>query len=175
MANVPIERRNTFPGDRQDPLRALARFQRDMDRMFDDFWSNDWEYHQPDYYRAAWQPGYHVEDKDSHFLLKFEVPGYSRDDIKIEVLDNQMHLHGEKKDEKNDKEAKSFERSYGSFDRWFTLPPGLKAEEVEARVEHGVLEVALPKHEASKAKEIKIGDGRSGIFGKLLGKKDSAA
>ena len=61
------------------------------------------------------------------------------------------------------------------LERWLSLPTNAKAEGIEARVENGVLQIAIPKAEVARGKEIKVIEGRGGIFNKLLGKKEQAA
>ena len=73
-------------------------------------------------------------------------------------------------EQKNGSQYKS-ERSSGYFQRSFDLPEDVKAEQVEARYENGVLNVAIPKTASTKAEPIKISEGKSGVWGKLLGHK----
>ncbi|MGZ3653180.1 MAG: Hsp20/alpha crystallin family protein [Bdellovibrionota bacterium] len=162
-------------GEQQNPFRAMARMQRDMDRMFEDFWSGNLAKGMSEFSQAAFRPLYNVEEKGSHFLLTMDVPGFSKDDIKVEVLDNQLHIYGEKKTEHEEKKGKRFESSYGSIEQWLSLPQNTKPETVEAQIENGVLRVAIPRTEASMAKQIKIGEGKTGIFSKLLESKGKAA
>lgn len=177
MANLPSLWKSSFLGERRDPYRAIERMRQEMDEIFDNFMRGSWDLGLPTLSDARFQPLCDIEEKDTHFLLSFDVPGMSKEDLKIEIRDNQLHVFGERKEEHEEKKGRRFEseRSYGSFDRWLTLPANAKLDEIEARVENGVLEVAIPKSETSKAKEIRIGEGKGGIFGKLLGKKEQAA
>jgi HSP20 family protein len=105
--------------------------------------------------------------------MSFDLPGVKRDDIKIDFKDGNLTVSGERKSETEKKEKSSYrsERFYGSFSRSFQLPAGVKPDQVEAHYADGVLRVTVPKAEAAKAQQIKIGEGKPGLWDKLLGTK----
>jgi HSP20 family protein len=123
----------------------------------------------------GFNPACDVEETDSHYLMSFDLPGVSKDDVKIEVVENQLTVSGERKSEKKDDKNNRHvaERYYGSFQRVFTLPSTIDATKVEASYRDGVLQVALPKAESAKPQQIKISDGKGGIFSKLIGQKQN--
>ncbi|MBI3544058.1 MAG: Hsp20/alpha crystallin family protein [Deltaproteobacteria bacterium] len=149
------------------PFRDLNRMQRQFDDLFGE--------------SASFQPSVDVEEKDNHYLLRFDMPGVKKGDIKIELQDNVLTISGERRDEREEKDKDRTirsERFYGVFQRSFTLPPGIKAEQLEADYRDGVLHVAVPKIEVATSQQIKIGEGKAGFWDKLLGrdgKKDKAA
>lgn len=173
MDNLPSVRGSSFIGDRRSPFRAMAQMRKEMDDLFDSFMGGSWDLDLPTFSAPTFQTFFDIEDKDSHFLMRVDVPGMTKEDIKIETRDNQLHISGERKSEHEERKGKRFEseRTYGSFDRWLTLPQNVNADAIEARVQNGVLEVAIPKTAAAKAKEIKIGEEKTGFFSKLLGTK----
>ena len=175
MDNLPSVRSGSFLGERRSPFRAMAQMRKEMDELFNNFMNDSWDLQVPSLSSSGLQPFFDVDEKDSHFLLRCDVPGMSKEDIKIESRDNQLHVSGERKQEHEERKGKRFESEsfYGSFDRWMTLPQNVNADGIEARVQNGVLEIAIPKTAASKAKEIKIGEEKSGIFSKLLGHKQN--
>ena len=121
----------------------------------------------------SFNPACDVEETHTHYLMSFDLPGVSKDDVKIEVVENQLTISGErkaleKKDDKNNRHVA--ERYYGSFQRVFTLPSTIDAAKVEATYKDGVLQIALPKSEAARPHQIKISEGKGGIFSKLIGK-----
>ncbi len=175
MANLPSLWRGSEFNRARDPFRAMFRMQRDMDKMFENFWSGNLSMGFPEIPEAVFQAPYKVDDKDTHFVMSFELPGLSKDDIKVEFQDNQLHVYGDRSQGREEKESGRFESERYSFEQWLTLPPGTKPEAIEARVENGVLQIAVQKSEASKSKEIKVGEGRTEFFSKLLEKKDKAA
>lgn len=161
----------------QNPFRAMTRLQRQIDRIFDDFMTPGVSAEFPAFPEAVFQPPCDVQETESHYLLSFDLPGMSRNDVKIEMSDNVLHVYGERRDERQKEKGAHHrgERFHGVFERLMTLPANVKAEGVEAQFENGVLHVAIPKAEASKARQIQIGEGRSGIFSKLLSRKDEKA
>ncbi|MGZ3712085.1 MAG: Hsp20/alpha crystallin family protein [Bdellovibrionota bacterium] len=173
MANLPVTRSDSFFSNRQSPFRAMARMQREMDKMFENFWSGDLSMSLPEI--PSFQAPYNVREEGSHYLLSFDVPGFSKEDIKVELDNDQLHVYAEHSEEREEKKGKRYESSYGALDHWLTLPANAKGDAIEAKIENGVLQIALPKTEASRAKQIPVGEGKTGFFAKLLPKKDKAA
>ncbi|CAB5305942.1 unnamed protein product [Rhizophagus irregularis] len=95
--------------------------------------------------------------KDLSVARRGELPGLNKDQINIDVRDNALIISGEtKKEQKYEKgETLIQERSYGSFTRSISLPPNVKAEDITAKFENGLLELKLPKS-ASSGKKITI-------------------
>ncbi|CAB4380759.1 unnamed protein product [Rhizophagus irregularis] len=98
-----------------------------------------------------------VHENDNEFLVNAELPGLNKDQINIDVRDNALIISGEtKKDQKYEKGKTLIqERSYGSFIRSISLPPNVKAEDITAKFEDGLLELKLPKS-APTGKKITI-------------------
>jgi HSP20 family protein len=101
------------------------------------------------------------ENKDQ-IVLEAELPGMNRDDFELTVENNVITLRGEREFSKKD-ETDNYhrvERSYGSFTRSFTLPQTVSTEGATAEYRNGVLRVALPKRQETKARRIEIaGEG----------------
>lgn len=104
------------------------------------------------------------EDKDKYYL-KFDLPGITKDQIKVELNDNVLTVSAERKSfeekgEKPDAKGKRHrffsELSYGSFSRSLTLPGVVDQKQVEAAYENGVLTVTVPKARSSEPKQIAI-------------------
>lgn len=153
---------------------GLADFRREMDRLFDDFWSMP-TLNSGSEMTASWSPTADIDEEDDHYMLSLEIPGMKKDELKIEVIDNQVVISGERKTEEKRKEKGSLysERRFGRFQRAFTLPTHVDAGKIEAQYQDGVLKVYVPKSEAAKPRQIKIGDASSGgIFSRLLGKRE---
>lgn len=99
-----------------------------------------------------------LEDKGDKFILSAEAPGFTKDEIDINICGNSVEISGCKEtnvDEK-DKNYVRKERMSESFYRTLTLPEEIKYEEVSADLKDGVLEIILPKKNASQRKKIKI-------------------
>ncbi|KAJ3694854.1 hypothetical protein LUZ60_000231 [Juncus effusus] len=96
-----------------------------------------------------------IETPSSH-LLKFNVPGYGKEEIKIQLEeDNVLSIRGEGSSKKEEAMKDSVwhvsERGKGEFSRQVVLPDNVRADQIRAQVEHGVLTVLVPK-EAERAK-----------------------
>ena len=107
---------------------------------------------------SAWTPAVDVAEHDDEYQVKIELPGVSKDDVKITMQDNVLTVRGEKKQEKESKSSNyhRVERAYGSFQRSFTLPTSVKHDRIEASYKDGILTIALPKAEESKPKQIEV-------------------
>lgn len=107
---------------------------------------------------AAWVPSVDVfEGKDAVRIIA-ELPGVKPEDVKLAVENQTLTLRGDKKQvaEETAGTVHRYERSYGSFARSFRLPESVDADRIEARYEHGVLTVTLPKSEKTRAREIAV-------------------
>jgi HSP20 family protein len=99
-----------------------------------------------------------IEGKED-YLIKADMPGLDRKDIKVEVENGVLTLSGEKKEEKIEGDKDHYyhlERSYGSFSRSFKLPENVTSEHVDAKYTNGVLEIFLKKTEVTKPKAIEV-------------------
>ena len=103
-------------------------------------------------------PAVNVEETKEELKLTAELPGMDIDDIEIEVENNLLSLRGEKKEEEELENRKFhvWERTYGSFERSFTLPRTVKAEEISAHFRDGILHVHMPKAPEAKSRKIAI-------------------
>jgi len=147
---------------RWNPTRDLASFpsdmfslQREMNRMFDSFFRGVDE---PSLLNSTWIPAVDVAEENDAYVVKVELPGVNKDDVKITLESNILTIRGEKKVENEVKEKNYHrtERSYGAFQRSFTLPTSVKSDEIDAVYKDGILTVALPKAEEAKPKQIEV-------------------
>lgn len=141
-------------------------FRREVDRLFEDWASPAWTTD-----RMAWAPLADVEEENDHYMITLEVPGMKRDELRIELMENQLIVSGERRYEKAKEGSRYSERRYGRFHRSFTLPSSVDSDKVEAQYEDGVLKIYVPKTESAKRRVIKIGTS-GGIFDRLLGRRD---
>ena len=107
---------------------------------------------------SHWMPAVDVGEYENEYQVKVEIPGVNKDDVKITMRENILTIHGEKKQEKESKDFNyhRVERSYGSFQRSFTLPTSVKHDKIEASYNDGILTIALPKAEEAKPKQIEV-------------------
>jgi HSP20 family protein len=110
---------------------------------------------------GTWMPAVNVEESGDELVLTAEVPGMTAEDIDIELENNILTLRGEKSFEstegEDDKRYHVWERSYGSFLRSFTLPRTVRAEEIKAEYNSGILTIRMPKAPEAKSRKIQIG------------------
>ena len=103
-------------------------------------------------------PAFDVSETENELIVKAEVPGMDKKDIKINLSDGLLTITGEKHHEKKQESEKyhCFERRYGKFSRTMRLPSEVDNEKVDAVYKDGVLTITLPKSEAVKPKQIEI-------------------
>jgi len=161
-----------------EPFRELRRFQREMDRMREDLLENlNVGISEPPLTRGfEFAPSCDLEETPTHYMVAVDLPGVSKEDIKVHIVDNQLKITGEKKREKKEETAQSYyqERSYGRFERVMDLGENIKADRIEANFEDGVLRITVPKKEESapKSQPIKIGEGKPSLWHRLIGKPE---
>jgi HSP20 family protein len=98
-----------------------------------------------------------IEERDTIRLVA-ELPGVKPEDVKISLENNVLTLQGEKRkeEEREDDKGYRFERTYGMFERSFTLPATIDGNKIVAKFESGLLTVLLPKVEAAKPRQITV-------------------
>lgn len=108
---------------------------------------------------GAPMPAVEVTETDVEYKLCIEVPGMDAKDVAIEVSGDRLRISGEKRSTRNGN-AHGWhvsERSYGSFDRWLRLPPGVDTSSVKATASNGVITLVLPRNAgAATRRQIEI-------------------
>jgi Molecular chaperone (small heat shock protein) len=136
-----------------DPFRELRGLHDEMNRLFSPNAQEGGEFA-----RGAWSPLVDIFEDQNRLIVEADLPGMSRDDFEVSVENNILTLKGERKFEKKT-EGDNYhrvERSYGSFTRQFTLPQTITSEGATADFDGGVLRIALPKREETKARKIEV-------------------
>jgi HSP20 family protein len=95
-----------------------------------------------------------IREEEDAYVLSALVPGLNADDLKIQVLDDVLHIEGEYKADENSYLLNELPR--GSFTRTLRLPAAIDADRVEAKITDGVLTLRLPRAESARPKRIKI-------------------
>lgn len=141
---------------RFEPFRGFDTLARRMNSFFDDFDKDNLVE------RGSFSPKVDIKEDDKQITLHAEVPGLSKEDVKVTITDeNVLVIKGEKKNEnreekKDDNDNTVFlrlERSYGSFTRSFILPENIDRDSIKGKVSDGVLDITLDKKEPEKPKE----------------------
>jgi HSP20 family protein len=106
----------------------------------------------------SWSPRVDIHETDKEIIIDAELPGISKEDIKVELKNNTLTLSGERKQEKKSETGNSFriERHYGKFERSFGLPETVLGDKVNAKFKDGILTLTLPKTEKAIPKEITV-------------------
>jgi HSP20 family protein len=157
---------------RYDPFRDLRTLQEEVNRLF----SNNLtpSFGDEGIGRGAWNPNVDIYENKDQIVLEAELPGMNREDFDLTVENNVITLRGERRFEKKD-DADNYhrvERAYGSFTRSFTLPQTVSGDGASAEYRNGVLRVALPKREETKARRIEV-TGERDAKGKAIEAKAS--
>lgn len=107
---------------------------------------------------ADWTPSADISESDTAYLIKAEIPGVNKEDVKVTIENGMLTIKGERKMEKEEKDKKfhRIERSYGSFMRSFRVPEDADESAVKAEFKDGVLNVTLSKSAKAKPKAINV-------------------
>jgi HSP20 family protein len=145
-----------------NPVKDLLNVEREFNRLFKTFDEHlgirRSDGQENGYENAVWMPLTDIyEDKDN-YIIKADLPGLKKDDVKISYSDSQLEISGERVQEKETKDAKwhRVERSFGKYYRSFTLPKEIKQDNIKAEFKDGQLTILIPKAEEVKPKEIEI-------------------
>lgn len=161
--SIPVRREEAHKHHPALPA-ALQNFQREFDRIFEQAFSGfgiepswlggmQW----PRGADGMLKPTLDLAATDKEYKITVEIPGVDEKDVKIEIANDTLMIHGEKKQEQEerDKDYYRVERSYGSFERLLALPDDADQESVKAAFKKGVLTIrisrkALPKEDIRK-------------------------
>lgn len=115
-----------------------------------------------------------IRENDTGYLMTFDVPGMKDSDIKVDIKDGTLTVSGERKSStsENGEGWTRRERSFGRFSRSFSLPKEVDASKIEAQVEHGELQLFLPKGELAQPKSIPVRNGAHAGEGQVKGLMD---
>lgn len=128
-----------------------------VSRLLNDALGNlDWQYR--DSVSAAWVPPVDIFEEKDAIRIMAEVPGVRPADVKISLEGNVLTVHGQKHQATEDRTERvhRYERTYGEFERTFSLPASVDAHKISASYEHGILTITLPKVEQAKPREIQV-------------------
>jgi HSP20 family protein len=140
---------------REGRAHPLDLFRRDMDQLFNDFFTG----------RSLFRgengmgiPAVDVSETDAEVHVQAELPGVLPEEVTITAEEDTLVLKGEKKVERESKEKQwhVIERSYGSFSRVVPLPASVDSAEAKASYKDGVLEITLPKKPEKQARKVEI-------------------
>ncbi len=133
---------------------GIDNLRHDVDRLFDSFfgrWSGEG-------YGAVWIPAIDLEETRDAIFVRAEIPGMTKEEIKIQTVGDKLMISGERKHEAEEKDRHfhRVERAYGKFQRVLQLPVEVQSDKATASYKDGVLQITFPKSEKAKAREIEI-------------------
>ncbi|MBZ0236308.1 MAG: Hsp20 family protein [Deltaproteobacteria bacterium] len=105
-----------------------------------------------------WMPAFEVRENKDAYVFTADVPGMKPEDIEVSLTGNRLSISGKRESQQEHKDDRyyTFERSYGSFSRAFTLPEGIDTEHLKSELKDGVLTLVVPKKPEAQAKKIPI-------------------
>lgn len=105
-----------------------------------------------------WAPAADISENDKEYIVKAELPGVKREDVKVTLEDGVLTIAGERKFEQEDQTERSHrvERFYGQFSRSFGLPDHINSQGISAETKDGVLRVHVPKAQTEISKSVQI-------------------
>jgi len=140
---------------RWDPFRDLESLQEDVNRLFQDRFSGPRKSLSPE---RPWAPVVDVIEDEDAIIVRTELAGMKKEDIDIEFTGDTLTIKGERKFE-NEERKENFvrvERTYGQFQRSFTIGVPIKSDQVKASYKDGILEITIPKSEEIKPKKVEV-------------------
>jgi HSP20 family protein len=177
-----------------DPFAFAQAMSQEMDRLFDTFGGTSQGgrnlstsgsgrslQQQGSRGQSYWAPPMEVFQRGNEMVVRADLPGVAPDDVQIDVEDGVLTISGERRNTNEDQQEGFYrsERSYGAFSRSIALPEGVDEDQVNARYEHGVLEVTvpLPQQQRHRGRRVQIqsgaGSGSSQRAGQSAGQQGS--
>jgi HSP20 family protein len=140
-----------------DPFRELEDVSNRLNRIFGRA-SSRTESSREMLGMADWTPSVDISETDTAYLIKGEIPGVKKEDVKVTIQDGMLTIQGERKMEKEEKDKKfhRIERSYGSFVRSFRVPEDADENQVKAEFKDGMINVTLTKSAKAKTKAVNV-------------------
>ena len=156
---IGLARREPFGLSSASPFSSIfQRWNDEMDRFFSDFGVG--RNRLAGAQGALWSPQVEVFQRGNELIVRAELPGLNKDDVKVEINDNVLTIQGERKQEHEEEREGWYrnERSYGSFYRAIPLPEGTISDSAKASFKNGVLEITLqaPPQEVSRGRRLEI-------------------
>jgi len=142
----------------------MRHLTKEMDRLFEHFGfrfgaaqgsRNPWWELVPTQRAELWEPKVDMFERGGRVIVRADLPGLTKNDIRVEVTGDALTIEGERHEEKEENEGNYYhsERSYGSFFRWIPIPEGVDAKSVDANFKDGVLEVSMKAPQGSSQRQ----------------------
>jgi HSP20 family protein len=142
---------------RWDPFRDVAALQDRINRIFNESFGRSQDL-EDDVGLYDWRPPVDIYETNDGVVLKVELPGIKKEDVSVEIKDNVLALKGERLLDPEIKDEKYYrkERSFGKFNRSFSLQEPIKPDLIKASFKDGVLTIEIPRPEEEKPKQVTV-------------------
>jgi HSP20 family protein len=153
---LPVQRTENAPRraqqpQRWEPFRELEQLHEQMGRLMEDVWSPGGGGN-----GGTWIPLADIEETDDAWVIEAELPSVNRDDINVELRDNELVISGEIKEKERKGVLRRRTRRRGEFEYRVTLPGHPSEEGIDANLHDGVLTVRVPKAEQERPRRIDV-------------------
>jgi len=144
-----------------DVRQTLDQFRRSVDHMFDNLYGQSHPNASNASGERTWtfSPVIETGWSENFLNLRAILPGVAEKDVRVSVQNNQLVIEGERKTPEGFEKNAFTQLAYGTFYAALTLPAGLDVDDVQCRLQNGILEMQVPILEASKPKQIRIQTG----------------
>lgn len=148
--NDVARRRPGLLGSDMSPSGVMRRMSEDMERFFTGFGL--------DTPRIAWAPQLETFRRGDQIVVRADLPGMKKEDVKVEVDNGMLSISGERREEHDETRDNFYrtERRYGHFHRSLSLPEGVTSDQCEASFKDGVLEVTIPAPKTAERKSKRV-------------------
>jgi len=142
---------------RWDPFRDVSTLQDRINRIFNESFGRSRDF-DDEVSLYDWRPPVDIYETGEGIILKIELPGVKKDDVSVEVKDNVLTIKGERLLDPAIKDENYYrkERSFGKFNRSFSLQELIKPDLIKASFKDGVLTVEVPRPEEEKPKQVTV-------------------
>ena len=111
----------------------------------------------------TWSPQIDVSQKNNELVVRADLPGLTKDDVKVDITDDAITIQGERRKEHEEERGGVYrvERSYGSFYRTIPLPDGAMTDQAKASFKDGVLEITMPAppEQVTRGRRLEVTEG----------------
>ena len=146
-----------MPLVRWDPFRNMATLQDRINRLFEDAFPRP-HGGEEDLTASAWHPPVDIFETPQGVAIQVDLPGVNKDDVSVEVKENVLTIHGERKPDQivADDHYYRRERTFGTFQRSFATHAIILPGDIKATFKNGVLKVEIPKPQKVKPKQVSV-------------------
>lgn len=141
----------------RNPFALINELQRDLNRTFDSrlfpalTQSTDTALS-----NTSWSPAVDIHEDQNGYHISVDLPGVKPEEIEVTAHNNVLSIRGTRNIINENKEQKRSERIYGSFLREFSMPENADLDRIEAKSNHGVLDLHVPKVPKAEPKRITV-------------------